>query len=509
MASAHTPDPSQSTSDSPASIDSNLDIERSTSKTSSTQGADTKLPEETVEALAGLEASGSTAHLVGQEDDFVEGRLEGWRSVLGCALVIGVTGGASICLLFRGSQIYHKGACQVGGRWIHYRTAGCRRVVVSMMWGTFQAYHSKTLLKGTPHATLSAIGSTQNTIMYVLAFFTGKMGDKYGYKRFIAAGCIIVFIGLFGASWCHDLWSIFLTQGILHGLGCGCLLPMISAIPSQWFRRYRGVATGIVVAGASFGGGVSSIIVMLERLGFHKTLFIYSFVQGGIMLVGFLLIKTRFPASQIQNRSRKIVWIDKQYFKDPVFWSICASLTLTMFGFLIPFVFISVYTHEKLPQLSGQLINLPIPIMNFASAIGRTAGGLMGDRIGFVNAFILVVLASSFCQAVLWNVAAESYAAIVIFSILYGMTGPSFISLVGPVAATLYGTYNLATLIGLLNVFYIPGSIGGSPLAGLILDSSARNWHALTMYSGLVQFLGVLCILYTRMSKERRVFAKI
>jgi hypothetical protein len=41
--------------------------------------------------------------------------------------------------------------------------------------------------------------------------------------------------------------------------------------------------------------------------------------------------------------------------------------------------------------------------------------------------------------------------------VLYGMTGPSFISLVGPVAATLYGTYNLATLIGLLNVFYIPG----------------------------------------------------
>ncbi|ELU41087.1 hypothetical protein AG1IA_04883 [Rhizoctonia solani AG-1 IA] len=70
------------------------------------------------------------------------------------------------------------------------------------------------------------------------------------------------------------------------------------------------------------------------------------------------------------------------------------------------------------------------------------------------------------------------------------------------------------------------GSIGGSPLAGLILDTSARNWHVLTAYSGLVQFLGVLCIIYgesalvlvldcysdaplARVSKERRVFAKI
>ncbi|CAE6482419.1 unnamed protein product [Rhizoctonia solani] len=481
-------DPSQPSASS-ASIHSDIDIEASTPNIASIQGGDAKQPEEVVDGLAGVQASGSTAHLVGQvnEGDFVEGGLEGWTAVLGCTLVIAVTGGV-LTLLSTSCFETHSTATHKAG-----------------------AYHSKTLLKGTSHAKLSAIGASQNMIMYVLAFFTGKLGDKYGYKRFIATGCIITFLGQFGASWSRDFWSIFLTQGLLQGLGCGSLLPMISAIPSQWFRRHRGVATGIVVAGASFGGAVSSLVVqaMLERLGFHKTLFIYSLVQGGIMLVGFSLIKTRFPASQIQNKQNKIVWFDKQYFKDPVFWSICTSLMFTMFGFLVPFVFISVYTREKLPQLSDQLTNLPIPTMNFASAFGRTAVGLMGDRIGFVNTFILIVLASSFCQAVLWNVAAESYAGIIVFSVLYGITGPSFIGLVGPAATKLYGTHNLATLIGLLNVFYIPGSIGGSPLAGLILDTSTRNWHVLTAYSGLVQFLGVLCILYARITKERRVFAKI
>jgi hypothetical protein len=65
---------------------------------------------------------------------------------------------------------------------------------------------------------------------------------------------------------------------------------------------------------------------MLEHLGFHKTLLIYSFIQGVVMLVGFLLIKTRFPASQAAARSRKIQWVDKQYFKDPVFWSFWTAL---------------------------------------------------------------------------------------------------------------------------------------------------------------------------------------
>jgi hypothetical protein len=85
-------------------------------------------------------------------------------------------------------------------------------------------------------------------------------------------------------------------------------------------------------------------------------------------------------------------------------------------GYMTPFVFISVYSREKLPQISAQLANLPISIMSFASAIGRTTVGLTGDRIGFMNAFILVILMSSFCQAVLWNVAAESYAGIMVFS---------------------------------------------------------------------------------------------
>ncbi|KAJ1305224.1 hypothetical protein OPQ81_000253 [Rhizoctonia solani] len=453
-----------------------LDVEKLDLKTASLQNPDDSLAEEKSKPTS-LQPTVPTVCLIGQTegDEFVEGGLDGWKSVLGCALVVGATTG-----------------------W-------------NMMWGTFQAYHSKTLLKGTPDATLSAIGAVQNTLMYVLAFVTGKLGDKYGYKRFIGAGCLLVFLGQFGAAWCHHFWSIFLTQGILQGLGCGTLLPMIFAIPSQWFRRHRGVATGIVISGSSFGGAIPSLVVqaMLERLGFHKTLLIYSFVQGVTMLAGFSLITTRVPGSQAQNRHRRIVWVDKQYFKDPIFWSFAMSLMITMFGFMIPFVFISVYTRETVHQITDQLANLPISVMAFSSAIGRTAVGLLGDRIGFLNIFIVVILASSLSQAIVWNAAAESYGGIMLFSVLFGITGPCFISLVTPVAVTLYGNHNLATLTGLFNMFYIPGSISGPPLGGVILNGSGRNWHALAAYSGLVQLLGVLFILYAQFNRERRIFAKI
>ncbi|KAF8598865.1 MFS general substrate transporter, partial [Ceratobasidium sp. AG-I] len=279
----------------------------------------------------------------------------------------------------------------------------------------------------------------------------------------------------------------------------------------QWFRKHRGVASGIVIAGSSLGGAVASLVIqpMLTRIGFHKTLLIYSFVQGAAMLAGFLLIKARFPKSQIEASNEKIRWVDKQYFKDPVFWSFWTALLFAVYGFMIPFVFISVYTRDKFPHISSQLSNLPIPIMNFASAIGRTVVGLTADRIGFVNAFIIVIFLSAPRQAVVWNVAAESYAGIMVFSILFGLSGPCFISLITPVAVTLYGTHNLATLAGLLNLANMPGNLSGPPIAGVILDASGRNWHALAAYSGLAQLIGALCMLYARLKREPKLFVRV
>ncbi|QRV93263.1 major facilitator superfamily transporter [Ceratobasidium sp. AG-Ba] len=453
---------------------SEKDVDRSTLRGSLVEN---ELPiKEEIEEPAGIQAAGPTACSVGQvgDDDFVEGGLEGWKAIFGCALIAIPTVGWNV------------------------------------LWGVFQEYHSRHFLPGTPTATLSAVGSLQNALMTALAVVSGKLGDRYGYRRFIAAGCFVVFLGQFCASFCHSLWSIFLTQGIMQGVGCGLLLPMIFAIPSQWFRRHRGVATGIVIAGSSLGGAVPSLVLqaMLTPLGFHKTLLIYSFIQGATMLAGFFLITTRFPASQIAARHEKIKWVDTHYFKDPVFWSFWTALLFTTFGYMVPFFFISVYTSEKIPNISSQLANLPIPIMAFASAIGRATVGLTADRIGFVNAFILVVLFSAFTQAVLWNVAAETYGGIMAFSVLFGLIGPCFISLVTPVAVTLYGTHNLATLTGLMNMSNMPGSLSGPPIGGVILDGSGRNWHALAAYSGLVQFIGVLCMLYARFKREPRIFAR-
>ncbi|CAE6474160.1 unnamed protein product [Rhizoctonia solani] len=145
--------------------------------------------------------------------------------------------------------------------------------------------------------------------------------------------------------------------------------------------------------------------------------------------------------------------------------------------------------------------------MNFSSAVGRTTVGLLADQIGFVNALILTATISAFSQAVLWNVTTYTYVGVITFSIIFGLTGPCYVSLTPPIATTLYGMQSLASLTGLLNIASLPGAFSGPPIGGYILKASGRNWHALAGYSGAVQFAGVLCILYARFKREPKILA--
>ncbi|QRW20799.1 major facilitator superfamily transporter [Rhizoctonia solani] len=307
---------------------------------------------------------------------------------------------------------------------------GAPTVGWNLIWGVFQAYHSAHLLRETPDATLSLIGASQNA-------------------------------------------------GVLQGAGCGLTLPMVFALPSQWFKQYRGLATGIVIAGAALGGAVSSLVIqaMLLRMSLQMTLLIYAFAQGGIMFVGCFLVKVRPLASHITGPIHKrIKWVDTVYFKDPVFWSCWFALALFVLDELFK---------------RGRAYNV----------------GLLADQIGFVNALILTATISAFSQAVLWNVTTYTYVGVITFSIIFGLTGPCYVSLTPPIATTLYGMQSLASLTGLLNIASLPGAFSGPPIGGYILKASGRNWHALAGYSGAVQFAGVLCILYARFKREPKILA--
>jgi MFS family permease len=67
-------------------------------------------------------------------------------------------------------------------------------------------------------------------------------------------GITIQTIGFIAASFCRRIWHLYLTQGLLLGLGLGMIFVPCAPILSQWFSKKRTLAIGIGSAGSGVGG---------------------------------------------------------------------------------------------------------------------------------------------------------------------------------------------------------------------------------------------------------------
>ena len=66
-------------------------------------------------------------------------------------------------------------------------------------------------------------------------------------------GTFLTVVGTLLTGICSELWELILAQGVMIGLGTGCLfLPSIAIIP-QYFEKKRSFATGIGSSGSAIG----------------------------------------------------------------------------------------------------------------------------------------------------------------------------------------------------------------------------------------------------------------
>ena len=150
----------------------------------------------------------------------------------------------------------------------------------------------------------------------------------------IAVGAVGTVLSLVTAAFCeHSLPGLFITQGVGLGFSNGLAMPLAFAIPSHWFKRRRGLATGLATSGAGLGGGISTLIIryLLTELGPKKTLLIYAGIQAVALLAGWCLVRVRDVP---ENRMPKN-WLPKGIWRNVSWYSMAGSVFLGVFGFLV------------------------------------------------------------------------------------------------------------------------------------------------------------------------------
>src|SRR5919205_2010849 len=117
-------------------------------------------------------------------------------------------------------------------------------------------------------SSVSAVNTTFSIAILSLgfaAFFGGLWMNRSGPRIVALSAGVLYGAGIFLASFAEpSLWILYLTYGLLAGIGMGIgyIVPLATLI--KWFPDKRGLITGIAVAG--FGAGALVTVPIAKEL---------------------------------------------------------------------------------------------------------------------------------------------------------------------------------------------------------------------------------------------------
>ncbi|KAF4550841.1 Non-canonical non-ribosomal peptide synthetase-like protein 3 [Elsinoe fawcettii] len=406
-------------------------------------------------------------------------------------------------------------------------------------FGVYQAYYqlptsSPSLsAQGKTASQISWIGTIQAAFTLIFGVLSGPLFDKGYFFQTLVVASIMMCFSFMMLSLCDQYWQIVIVQGVLQGICSGFLyIPSVAQIP-QYFTTKRGLALGIVTAGAPFGGIIYPIIFreLITNYDFAWATRAIGFVALALLVISWIILKPLNLKNKIEKELR-----DPTMFKDPPYVSFLAGSFLLFCGMLIPYVLCATYSVTVVDGYDRA------DFARLAAASARNALS-EADRIRFLNvqdtAFytVAIINAGNFfgriipcgisdlgigpeymlfgCDLALsilgfvW-ITVKQRANYNAFLVLYGFFSGGIASL--PAAALPYICPRLevfATRLGLVYFFAGIGVLIGTPISTAIdaRTSDPDDYLGSQLWVGITMALGLVCILHSGYhgGKRRRV----
>jgi MFS family permease len=122
-------------------------------------------------------------------------------------------------------------------------------VAVGAMFSLAVFLAPMTLDTGWSRAGISSAMTLNFLAMGVAGFVWGAISDKYGPKRVVLAGSILLGLGLALASQAKTQTGFLLTYGLIVGVSAGSFFAPMFAAVMPWFEKHRGLAVSLVSVG--------------------------------------------------------------------------------------------------------------------------------------------------------------------------------------------------------------------------------------------------------------------
>ncbi|ORZ20854.1 major facilitator superfamily domain-containing protein, partial [Lobosporangium transversale] len=277
------------------------------------------------------------------------------------------------------------------------------------------------------------------------------------------------------ASFATKLWHLFLSQGLLFGIGASFVYFPAIAAPGHWFNKRRGLALGIGASGSGLGGFYLAPLAQwaVDHLGIRyalRTLALYCFIVW-LSTEGSASASTQpddflSTATEAKSTEKRTKWRISGRYKESAFITLVLFQCLLSSAYLAPVYFMELYgSHIGISKQAAASIN---GWFNAASFVARVVSGVVADRISsswclLISTWLMVL---SIC--VLW-VLSKTYTVFLLFAIVYGFTFSGVSTVMPILVIEYYGAEKAASVLGTVYTMSSPALMLGTLVCGELL----------------------------------------
>ena len=379
-------------------------------------------------------------------------------------------------------------------------------VVMQVALGAVYAWSSfREPLTDNYGTSVSAVNLTFSIAILSLgcsAFFGGLWMGRSGPRIVAITSGILYGAGVFLASFATDsLTVLYLTYGLLAGVGIGLgyIVPVATLI--KWFPDKRGFITGVAVAGFGAGALVTGPVakILIDSLGLFPTFAVLGVIYL-VLVIGAALFMRNPPAG----------WKPEGYEPDTsassersgVDYELGGALRTWQWYALWALLFLNVTAGiaiiAEAAPMAASITNVSplvaaglVSIISVANGAGRFLWAWLSDAIGRKWVFLTMYLLQALCFFLIPTIGTTYLTLAVLAFIIVSCYGGGF-GTMPAFNADYFGSLNVGKIYGLMITAWGFGGVLGPLLISRVVDATGGYQNAFYILAGLMLVSSIL-----------------
>jgi OFA family oxalate/formate antiporter-like MFS transporter len=362
--------------------------------------------------------------------------------------------------------------------------------------------------------TISQVTVAFELAILVLGFaaFVGGLWIRRVGPRLVAMFAAVLYgLGTALAGISHSLTMLYLTYGVVGGvgLGLGYIVPIATLV--RWFPDKRGMITGIAVAGFGAGALITAPIAqrLIASVGVSRTFVILGIAYFAIVLLSATVMTNPpegyapagfRPAASQRSGSAVTDFTSRQAFHTWQWYGLWLTLFLNSTAG-IAIISQAAPMAQEISRVSGATAAAMVGIISIANGSGRFLWAWLSDAAGRKAVFLVMFLLQSVAFLLLSQVSGFAPLVLLSFVILlcYGGgfgTMPAF-------ATDYFGAKDIGSIYGLMLTAWGAAGVVGPTLIAQVRQATGHYQGALRIMA-LVTLLSAIIPLLLRPPALRR-----